>query len=69
MDSPWISLHERVDKLMDNSLAGKPAASYPQLDPTNPPPAHTPPDKHKEQAENACGAIITNFIYKEEKSK
>ena len=47
VDSPWISLCERVDKLMDNSLAGKPAASYPQLDHTNPPPAHTTPDKQR----------------------
>jgi len=44
VDSPWISLRERMDKLMDNSQAGKPAASYPQLDHTNPPPAHTTPE-------------------------
>ncbi len=30
---PWRN--ERVDKQMDNSLAGKPATSYPQLDHTN----------------------------------
>ncbi len=52
VDSPWISARhpwqaDRVDKLMDNSLAGKPAASYPQLDHTNPPPAHTPPDNQR----------------------
>lgn len=47
MDSPWISLRERVDKLMDNSLAGKPAASYPQIDHPNPPPAHTTQDDQR----------------------
>ena len=47
VDSPWISLREHVDKLMDNSLTGKPVASYPQFDHTNPPPAHTAPDKQR----------------------
>jgi len=51
VDSPWISLCERVDNLMDNSLTGKPAASYPQFDHTNPPPAHTPPVQQRSKLE------------------